>query len=133
MASKPCSHLAIFLTLNLIFFSLVTACGNKNCPPPTSNPNLKPNLSSSGKCPRDTLKLGVCTDVLGSLLNVTLGQPPVAPCCSFFQGLVDLEAAVCLCTALKADILGIHLNIPISLRLLLNVCSKKVPDGFQCA
>ncbi|CAF1825506.1 BnaCnng34320D [Brassica napus] len=36
------------------------------------------------------------------------------------KGLVDLEAAACLCTALKANVLGIKLNVPVSLSLLLN-------------
>ncbi|CAF2070636.1 unnamed protein product, partial [Brassica napus] len=48
------------------------------------------------------------------------------------KGLVDLEAAVCLCTALKASVLGINLNLPINLSLLLNVCKRKSPPGFQC-
>ncbi|KAL1559727.1 Lipid transfer protein EARLI 1 [Salvia divinorum] len=48
-------------------------------------------------------------------------------------GLADLEAAVCLCTALKANVLGINLNVPVSLSLLVNYCGKKVPSGFQCA
>ncbi|KAJ7011417.1 14 kDa proline-rich protein DC2.15-like [Populus alba x Populus x berolinensis] len=115
MASKSTTSLALFLAVNLLFFSLVTA------------------KSSSGKCPKDALKLGVCADLLGSLLNVTVGTPPVKPCCSVIQGLLDLEAAVCLCTAIKANILGINLNIPVSLSLLLNVCGKKVPKDFQCA
>ncbi|KAJ1375455.1 Hydrophobic seed protein [Sesbania bispinosa] len=116
MASQS---LALFLTLNILFFSLVSACGSYKCP--------------GGSCPRDALKLGVCANVLNGLLNVTLGQPPVTPCCSLLNGLVDLEAAVCLCTALKANILGINLNLPISLSLLLNVCSRQVPRDFQCA
>ncbi|WZZ73513.1 hypothetical protein YC2023_084883 [Brassica napus] len=37
-------------------------------------------------------------------------------------GLVDLEAAVCLCTALKADLLGLKLDVPISLSVILNQC-----------
>ncbi|PPS11411.1 hypothetical protein GOBAR_AA09228 [Gossypium barbadense] len=110
MASKRTASLALFFALNVLFFSLVSACG---------------------KCPQDTLKLGVCAEVLG-LVNVTVGSPPGQPCCSLLQGLADLEAAVCLCTALKANVLGINLNIPVSLSLLLNVCSKKVPSGFQC-
>ncbi|CAI0392489.1 unnamed protein product, partial [Linum tenue] len=68
---------------------------------------------------RDTLKLWVCDHVL-NLVNVTVGAPPVKPCCSILDGLVDLEAALCLCTAINANILGINLNIPISLSLLLN-------------
>ncbi|KAK7330740.1 hypothetical protein VNO77_24939 [Canavalia gladiata] len=138
MASKATSSLALFLTLNLLFFALVSACGNYNCPGPNPkprpNPNPNPNPNpSGGSCPRDALKLGVCANVLNGLLNVTLGQPPVTPCCSLLDGLVDLEAALCLCTALKANVLGINLNIPISLSLLLNVCSRKVPHAFQCS
>ncbi|BAT75867.1 proline-rich protein [Vigna angularis] len=133
MASKACSSLAIFLTLNLIFFSLVSACGSYSCPGPSPKPKPTPSPSPSGSCPRDALKLGVCANVLNGLVNATLGQPPVTPCCSLLDGLVDLEAAVCLCTALKANILGINLNLPISLSLLLNVCSRTTPRDFQCA
>ncbi|XP_024993392.1 14 kDa proline-rich protein DC2.15-like [Cynara cardunculus var. scolymus] len=126
MASKTNTPLALFLALNLLFFAIASGC--TTCPTPTPKP--KP---SSGACPRDALKLGVCANVLGSLLGLVVGNPPVKPCCSLIEGLVDLEAAVCLCTAIKANVLGINLNIPLSLSLLLNVCSKKVPKDFQCA
>ncbi|CAN1333429.1 pEARLI1-like lipid transfer protein 2 [Linum perenne] len=162
MASKTNSSLALFFALNLLFFSMASACGggcptpkpkpkpkpkptppsptpskgappkpSNKCPPPPSKPTPTPSPSSQ-KCPIDALKLGVCANVLSSLLNISIGNPPVKPCCSLIQGLVDLEAALCLCTAIKANILGINLNIPISLSLLLNVCGKKVPSGFQC-
>ncbi|CAA7054427.1 unnamed protein product [Microthlaspi erraticum] len=89
---------------------------------------------SSRNCPIDTLRLGVCGNVLSGLLNVRLGQPSVQPCCSLIQGLADLDAAVCLCTALRANVLGINLNIPVSLSVLLNACNKNnLPSGFQCA
>ncbi|KAB2001877.1 hypothetical protein ES319_D11G026300v1 [Gossypium barbadense] len=110
MASKRSASMALFLALNILFFSLVSA----TC-----------------RCPRDALKLGVCANVL-SLVNVTVGSPPVMPCCSLLNGLVDLEAAACLCTAIRANVLGLNLNIPVSLSLLLNVCSRNVPTGFQC-
>ncbi|XP_057721512.1 14 kDa proline-rich protein DC2.15-like [Arachis stenosperma] len=129
-SNKASSSIALFLIINVLFFALVSGCGNKCNNRPSPNPN--PNPSGGGACPRDALKLGVCANVLNGLLNVTLGQPPVTPCCSLLNGLVDLEAAACLCTALKANVLGINLNLPISLSLLLNVCSKKVPHGFQC-
>ncbi|EOY24387.1 14 kDa proline-rich protein DC2.15, putative [Theobroma cacao] len=140
MASKRSASLALFFALNILFFSLVSACGScpspkpKPKPTPCSSPSTPcPTPSGGGKCPRDALKLGICADLLGGLLNVTVGKPPVQPCCSLIQGLADLEAAVCLCTAIKANILGINLNIPVSLSLLLNVCSKNVPSGFQCS
>ncbi|XP_010919519.1 14 kDa proline-rich protein DC2.15 [Elaeis guineensis] len=143
MASKTSASAALFLALNLLFFALVSGCGV--CPGPTPKPpsprppspkppSPKPSPSpSKGKCPIDTLKLGVCANVLNGLINLTLGKPPKKPCCSLIKGLADLEAAVCLCTALKANILGANLNIPIDLSLLINYCGKKVPTGFQCS
>ncbi|PKU77158.1 14 kDa proline-rich protein DC2.15 [Dendrobium catenatum] len=86
----------------------------------------------AAKCSRDVVKLGVCADALG-LINLNLGKPPKVPCCTLLQGLADLEAAVCLCTVLKANVLGIQLNLPIKLSLLLNYCGKGAPSGFHCA
>lgn len=82
--------------------------------------------------PINTLKLGVYADLLG-LVNVLIGSPPTKPCCSLIEGLADLEAAVCLCTAIKAGVLGTVLDVQVKLTLLLNVCGKKVPTGFICA
>ncbi|KDP25647.1 hypothetical protein JCGZ_20803 [Jatropha curcas] len=130
MASRTLVSTALLLSLNLLFFTLVSST---NCPPPPK-PKPKPSPNpSTGACPRDTLKLGVCVDVLKGLLNVTVGKPPKTPCCSLLGDLVDLEAAVCLCTTIKASLLGINLNLPIDLSLLLNYCGKKVPEGFKCA
>ena len=106
------------------------------CPPPLPTPTPTPTPptptpSSSGTCPRDALKLGVCANVLG-LIKAKVGVPPKEPCCPLLEGLVDLEAAVCLCTAIKGNILGINLNLPIHLSLILYCCGKKVPTGFKC-
>ncbi|CAI0432552.1 unnamed protein product [Linum tenue] len=140
MFSQTSSAMALFLALNLLFFSMASACGG-GCPNPKPTPTTPPTPPStpttpstggSGKCPIDALKLGVCADVLANLLNLKLGSPPVQPCCSLINGLVDVEAAVCLCTAIKANILGINLNVPVSLSLLLNACNQKLPSGFQC-
>lgn len=128
---------ALFLAINLLFFSFGSACSCNPYTPnpkptPTPNPTPTPSTPPGITCPRDALKLGVCANVLG-LVHAKVGSPPTLPCCSLLDGLVDLEAAVCLCTAIKANILGINLNIPISLTLLLNVCGKTPPTGFQCA
>lgn len=117
MSSKNSASLALFLSLNLVFFALISAY----------SPSDKTRA-----CPINSLKLGVCADVLG-LVNVKIGSPPTLPCCSLIQGLVDLEAAVCLCTAIKANVLGIDLDIPLSLSLVLNNCGRKLPSGFECA
>ena len=162
MASKNSASLALFFALNILFFTLTagTNCRCNPSPKPRPLPNPKvpspkvptpsvpspsvpsPNPTpvipprtpgSSGNCPIDALRLGVCANVLSGLLNVQLGQPSAQPCCSLIQGLVDLDAAICLCTALRANVLGINLNVPISLSVLLNVCNRRLPSDFQCA
>ncbi|PPD87695.1 hypothetical protein GOBAR_DD15334 [Gossypium barbadense] len=112
MASKRSASMALFLALNILFFSLVSATC-RSCSSSGSNPTPTPLH-------------------LHEVVNVTVGSPPVMPCCSLLNGLVDLEAAACLCTAIRANVLGLNLNIPVSLSLLLNVCSRNVPTGFQC-
>ncbi|URD84296.1 hypothetical protein MUK42_05556 [Musa troglodytarum] len=135
MAFKTTSSIALFLLLNVLFCALTSACGY--CPTPTPKPKPKPkpkptpSPAPSGKCPVDTLKFAACSDVL-KLISVEIGNPPKKPCCSLVEGLADGEAALCLCTALKANVLGANLNIPISLSLLVNYCGKNVPEGFQC-
>ncbi|KAK4259730.1 hypothetical protein QN277_006032 [Acacia crassicarpa] len=100
-------------------------------PPPSSPPSPPPSPSSpQGSCPIDVLKLGVCADLLNSV-NVTIGSPPATPCCSLLSGLVDLDAAVCLCGAITADVLGINVDVQVALSLILNDCGKNAP-GFQC-
>ncbi|KAL6007882.1 hypothetical protein ACLOJK_033386 [Asimina triloba] len=132
MASNTSAAAALFLSFNLLFFVFAAANSTPCPPPPSPKPRPTPNPTpSTGTCPRDALKLGVCANLLG-LVNVVVGSPPTLPCCSLLAGLVDLEAAACLCTAIRANILGINLNIPLSLSLLLNNCGRKVPTGFEC-
>uniref|UniRef100_A0A3Q7HUZ3 Bifunctional inhibitor/plant lipid transfer protein/seed storage helical domain-containing protein n=1 Tax=Solanum lycopersicum TaxID=4081 RepID=A0A3Q7HUZ3_SOLLC len=76
---------------------------------------------------------GVCANVLNGPVGAVIGTPPDPHCCMVLGGLLDLEAAVCLCTALKANILGININIPIALSLLINTCGKTLPSDFICA
>ncbi|VFQ99592.1 unnamed protein product [Cuscuta campestris] len=86
-----------------------------------------------GRCPRDALKLGVCANLLGGMVGVVIGRPPpTVPCCTLISGLADLEAAACLCTAIRANLLGLNLNLPLSLSLVLNNCGRRVPIGFTC-
>ncbi|XP_028791220.1 14 kDa proline-rich protein DC2.15-like [Neltuma alba] len=127
-SSRP-STLALFLCINLLLFFVATSSGCYTCTQPKPRYNPSPVKS----CPRDALKLGVCANILNGPVGAVVGSPPDHPCCSLLEGLVDLEVAVCLCTAIKANILGIHINIPISLSLLLNACEKNTPKDFQCA
>ncbi|BFG21686.1 hypothetical protein CerSpe_079590 [Prunus speciosa] len=100
---------------------------------PTPTPSPSPSPSPQASCPKDTLKLEVCGDLLNDLVHLVVGTPRKTPCCSLIAGLADVDAAVCLCTAIKANVLGINLNVPVSLSLLLNYCGKSIPTDFQCA
>ncbi|XP_037449758.1 14 kDa proline-rich protein DC2.15-like [Triticum dicoccoides] len=124
----PKASLLVALSLVLVF-TVANACGD-SCPTPT--PATPTPTPSHSKCPKNALKLAACADVLGLVL-AQVGQPPAEPCCSILGGLADLEAAVCLCTAIKANVLGISLDIPVKLSLLVNYCGKNLPSGFICA
>ncbi|CAI0444264.1 unnamed protein product [Linum tenue] len=108
--------------------------------PPTPPPAVKPPApeptppapAPPPKCPKDVLKLGACADLLKGLVHAVIGTPPSDKCCALIEGLADVEAAVCLCTVIKANVAGINLTVPVSLSLLLSACQKTVPPGFQC-
>ncbi|XP_071700315.1 14 kDa proline-rich protein DC2.15-like [Rutidosis leptorrhynchoides] len=118
----------LFLATNLLFFVATQACFTCQNPPPKPVPT-----PTKGTCPRDALKLGVCAKLLNDSVGTVVGQPLGHPCCSILGDLLNLEAAICLCTALKANVLGININIPISLSLLISACGKEVPKDFVCA
>ncbi|KAI4996583.1 hypothetical protein ZWY2020_051503 [Hordeum vulgare] len=116
----------LFLGVNLMVTTVHGGCGHR-CPTPPP-----PRPTNSGSCPIDTLKLGVCANLL-SLLKLRLGVPANERCCPLLAGLTDLDAAVCVCTAIRAKVLGvIKLNVPVDLVLLLNQCHKTCPPGFTC-
>ncbi|XP_058728078.1 14 kDa proline-rich protein DC2.15-like [Vicia villosa] len=128
MASKIIS-VAFFLYLNFFFITMV----NSNyvipeIPVPIPNPIVDPYPKAT--CPINALKLGVCANVL-NLVKAKVGSPPTLPCCSLIKGLANLEVAACLCTALKANVLGLHLDVPIALSVILNNCGLN-NSGFQC-
>nr|GMC47090.1 14 kDa proline-rich protein DC2.15-like [Ipomoea batatas] len=115
----------IFTLSLLLLATLTTACG-------TCTPKLPPKMPPVNPyCPRDTLKLGVCANLLGGLVSIELGHAPTSPCCTLLAGLADLEVAACLCTALKANVLGINLEVPVALSALVSACQKTVPTGFK--
>jgi len=98
-------------------------------PPPTTPPVFPP--PSPRTCPIDALKLGLCLDVLGGLVHVVIGNPLKNVCCPVIQGLVDLEAAICLCTAIRAKVLNLNIFLPLALQVLIT-CGKTPPPGFVC-
>ncbi|KAG6660473.1 hypothetical protein CIPAW_03G108900 [Carya illinoinensis] len=102
------------------------------CPPPPPHALPSPTPQGPQTCPIDTLKLGACVDVLGGLVHVGIGSSAKDTCCPVLQGLLDLDAAVCLCTTIKAKLLNLNIIIPIALELLVG-CGKTPPPGFKCS
>uniref|UniRef100_A0ACD5WQK4 Uncharacterized protein n=1 Tax=Avena sativa TaxID=4498 RepID=A0ACD5WQK4_AVESA len=130
MAPSSKKLVLLFLAPSLMI-AAVHGCA-PHCPTPAPPPPLPPSTSKSSTCPMNILKLGVCANVL-NLLKLHLGVPVNEQCCPLLAGLADLDAAVCLCTAIRANILGvINLNVPVDLVLLLNQCGKTGLPGFTC-
>ncbi|KAH9310988.1 hypothetical protein KI387_026023 [Taxus chinensis] len=86
---------------------------------------------SHSKCPLNALKLGACVDVLGGLVHVGLGDPVVNQCCPLLEGLLEVEAALCLCTTIRIKLLNVNIILPLALDLLVK-CGMTPPDGFKC-
>ncbi|MED6183398.1 hypothetical protein PIB30_037489 [Stylosanthes scabra] len=127
MASNKSVTSASFVVLLLLFTTV-----SSTTLAPSSLTTLAPSTSSwvveNDKCPINVLKLAVCARVL--LLGPS--DPPYEPCCSLISGLVDLEAGLCLCTAIKAKILGIiSIDLPVAFSLVLNNCRRK--HSYNCA
>ncbi|CAD6204440.1 unnamed protein product [Miscanthus lutarioriparius] len=117
---------ALFLALGLLLAAAAHGC-EPYCSSPVVPTPLPPS-HSHGRC--DTLKLSVCANVLDL---VKVGLPPHPECCPLLEGVVDLNAALCLCTAIKANVLNIvNLSVPVSLELILNNCGKTCPKDFTC-
>ncbi|KAM0935615.1 putative bifunctional inhibitor/plant lipid transfer protein/seed storage helical [Dioscorea sansibarensis] len=92
--------------------------------------NAPPSTPSDQKCSIDVLKIGLCIDVLG-LVHVGLGNPVENVCCPVLQGLLELEAAACLCTAIRLKVLNLNIYIPLVLQVLIT-CGKDPPAGYLC-
>ncbi|XP_055961865.1 36.4 kDa proline-rich protein [Mercurialis annua] len=103
------------------------------CPPPPPPPPVPcpPPPTKHETCPIDALKLGGCVDVLGGLIHVGIGHSAKDVCCPLLEGIVDLDAALCLCTTIKAKLLNINIFLPIALDVLVG-CGKHPPPGFHC-
>ncbi|KAJ9185139.1 hypothetical protein P3X46_004801 [Hevea brasiliensis] len=101
-------------------------------PPPVPSPSPPPPPPPNQQtCPIDTLKLGACVNVLGGLVHIGLGNDAKDACCPVLQGLLDVEAAVCLCLAINAGPLDINATLGIVVQALAG-CGKTPPPGFTC-
>ncbi|XP_022764353.1 putative lipid-binding protein AIR1 [Durio zibethinus] len=143
MASKIKASTALFLSFNLLFFATVSSSddpydndssngvgGNSN------NGNSQGSYTTTNSRNPVVIRPGDRRNnlnLLGCLVNLDLGNVPTQPCCTLIHGLADVEVALCLCTAIRANVLGINLNLPISLSLLLNNYGRENPSEYICS
>ncbi|RDX57627.1 hypothetical protein CR513_63116, partial [Mucuna pruriens] len=116
MASKSVASIALFLSLNLIFFSM--ASSRTGSPLPTPSPsNCPPNLD-------------VCARILSPPGSSTNND-----CCPLIPGIINLEIYLCLCDIIEVDlpILGTNINATVAVNLILNYCGRNPANyDFSC-
>ncbi|KAL2895078.1 pEARLI1-like lipid transfer protein 1 [Bienertia sinuspersici] len=125
MASK--SVIAFLMMVNLSMFAFVSTNATATCP-----------------------DLNVCLDIADSLLNVQFGTHSRTECCKLLKGIVDADAALCLCTSLKTTSLGSAVGSALGLLnsllggltgpildkellAIFNACGLNAPTDYHCA
>lgn len=86
-------------------------------------------------CPTSAVAdLKVCADVL-VLLKLRINVPQGQQCCPLLGGLVDLDLAACLCAAIRLNALGVPVNLPLDVPLVLNYCGRNASavPGSNCS
>ncbi|OEL37353.1 hypothetical protein BAE44_0001628, partial [Dichanthelium oligosanthes] len=78
------------------------------------------------------LKLLGCVDALNGLVHIVIGGNASEECCPLLSGVSGVDAALCLCTVIKAKALIVSVVLPIAIEVLVNECGKNVPSSFQC-
>ncbi|WOK94204.1 hypothetical protein Cni_G02906 [Canna indica] len=125
MEKRKLRALVLFISSVLCSAAAVPSCA-------TPRPSIPKTAPPNPFCPRDTVKLGVCMDILGDIGGLIIGAPPRTKCCALLEGLTDAEAALCLCTTIKESVLGITTEWSVALSVLVSACKKDIPDGFKC-
>ncbi|OEL14499.1 hypothetical protein BAE44_0024483 [Dichanthelium oligosanthes] len=119
MASRSTACLAIFLAVALLSSSAAVVRAQQQ-----GNP-----------CPTNALAdLKVCADVL-VLLKLKINVPQSQQCCPLLGNLVNLDLAACLCAAIRLNVLGIPVNLPLDVPLVLNYCGRNASavPGSNCS
>ncbi|XP_039141297.1 pEARLI1-like lipid transfer protein 1 [Dioscorea cayenensis subsp. rotundata] len=102
--------------------------------PPSGNghggpsPPARPPSGNGGPCPVKPIGFEGCAHVLdGSDVDLN-GQ-----CCRLVDGSVDINAPLCLCTAIRANFLKVNgTNNDVAICRIITRCGGKAPQGFQC-
>ncbi|KAG5105108.1 hypothetical protein JHK82_042078 [Glycine max] len=89
MGSKVVASVALLLSINILFISMVSSSSHYD---PQPQPSHVTALITRPSCP----DLSICLNILGGSLGT------VDDCCALIGGLGDIEAIVCLCIQLRA-------------------------------
>ena len=109
MASKASATIALLLSLNLLFFSMANA----------------------------SVQLDACVDIdvnacfVGLLGGLSLTKG--CACCGVIDNLIQLDAQVCLCALINADIFGLVNLAAVNLNILLATCDLHPTKTYSCA
>ncbi|KAK3030946.1 hypothetical protein RJ639_036684 [Escallonia herrerae] len=74
----------------------------------------------------------VTHQVRGGLVHIGLGNPVENICCQVIQDLLELEATICLCTAISLKLLDLNIFIPLALQVL-EEDSQEIPKSVKNA
>ncbi|CAK8543635.1 unnamed protein product [Lathyrus sativus] len=120
MDSKGVPSITILiLSLSIFFFFFTTHSS-------AQGPTVSPSSSPLPICP----DLRVCVSLLRDFAHIVVGSPKSEPCCSLIADLVEVDAVVCLCAVVKANVLGININVPV--KEILRVCERNAPALASC-
>ncbi|KAE9597698.1 hypothetical protein Lal_00042478 [Lupinus albus] len=134
MASKA----ALLISLNILFFTLVSSTSAPNPSPstpadpiestnaPNPSPSTPDDTIDSGNCSADPFNFKVCA------LTSWVHLPYWNPCCSLTAGLEDAGIAACLCSASKTKFLGFSFHIPLNYKYILSTCGEGTLKNFVC-
>ncbi|KAL6637733.1 hypothetical protein ACP70R_025305 [Stipagrostis hirtigluma subsp. patula] len=119
MASRSRAFAAIFLAVTLLF---------------SAGAGVVRGQRSGNPCPTNALAdLKVCADVL-VLLKLKINVPASQQCCPLLGSLVNADLAACLCAAIRLSVLGIPVNLPLDVPLVLNYCGRNASaPGANCS
>nr|GLL39373.1 14 kDa proline-rich protein DC2.15-like [Ipomoea trifida] len=97
----------------------------------TSIPMMSPPPPPPSTTCNTTEVLSVCANLINEAVRANVDIPPnpngpaARECCPLIQGLADVEAAVCLCVAVKAAVSPIvNVGINATVDVVLNVCNR---------
>ena len=69
------------------------------------------------------------------LLKLKINVPQNQQCCPLLGNLVNLDLAACLCAAIRLSVIGIPVNLPLDVPLVLNYCGRNASavPGSNCS